>query len=108
MVGEDSGGTTTFGNRLLLKQGSASYQRLDSSNRNRWGDYSATVLDPSDPTGRTFWTFQEFAAGSTEWSTQITEIKLSKVNVPESSSIFSLLALGTLGAASTLKRKLKP
>jgi hypothetical protein len=108
VVGEDSGGTTTFGNRLLLKQGAASYQRLDSSNRNRWGDYSATVLDPSDPTGRTFWTFQEFAAGSTEWSTQITEIKLSKVTVPESSSVFSLLALGTLGVASTLKHKLKP
>ena len=107
VVGEDSGGTTTFGNRLLLKQGAASYEIL-SGGFNRWGDYSATVLDPSDPTGRTFWTFQEFAAGSTEWSTQITEIKLSQVNVPESSSVFSLLALGTLGAASTLKRKLKP
>ncbi|MDJ0558138.1 MAG: PEP-CTERM sorting domain-containing protein, partial [Microcystis sp. M53599_WE4] len=28
--------------------------------------------------------------------------------VPEPSSILGLLALGTLGAASTLKRKLKP
>ncbi|MEB3248682.1 MAG: PEP-CTERM sorting domain-containing protein [Merismopediaceae bacterium] len=106
VVGEDSGGTTTFGNRLLLKQGSASYEILGGG-YNRWGDYSATVLDPSDPTGRTFWTFQEFAAGSTQWSTQITEIKLSKVNVPEPTSTLGLLALGTLGAASTLKRKLK-
>ncbi|WP_260442126.1 PEP-CTERM sorting domain-containing protein [Microcystis aeruginosa] len=31
-----------------------------------------------------------------------------EVDVPEPSSILSLLALGTLGAASTLKRKLKP
>ncbi|TRT54223.1 MAG: PEP-CTERM sorting domain-containing protein [Microcystis aeruginosa Ma_QC_C_20070703_M131] len=28
--------------------------------------------------------------------------------IPEPSSILSLLALGTLGAASTFKRKLKP
>ncbi|MFM6729394.1 MAG: PEP-CTERM sorting domain-containing protein, partial [Microcystis panniformis] len=31
-----------------------------------------------------------------------------KVHVPEPTSTLSLLALGTLGAASTLKRKLKP
>jgi hypothetical protein len=33
---------------------------------------------------------------------------LTIVNVPEPTSTISLLALGTLGAASTLKRKLKP
>jgi hypothetical protein len=36
-----------------------------------------------------------------------TVIKLTGVHTPEPSSILSLLALGTLGAASTLKRKLK-
>jgi hypothetical protein len=34
-------------------------------------------------------------------------LTLNQVTVPEPSSILSLLALGTLGAASTLKRKLK-
>ncbi|WP_205127556.1 hypothetical protein [Okeania hirsuta] len=37
----------------------------------------------------------------------IKEIKVA-VDVPESTSILSILALGTLGAVSTLKRKLKP
>ena len=33
---------------------------LDGGGRNRWGDYSATVLDPTDP--GTFWVFQEYTA----------------------------------------------
>jgi uncharacterized repeat protein (TIGR01451 family) len=54
-------------------------------NRNRWGDYSATVIDPVDPC--TFWTFQEFVAVSAvgnvgraprpeggQWGTQVTEL----------------------------------
>ena len=47
--------------------------------RNRWGDYSATVIDPVDPC--TFWTFQEFVAVSAgdrdvggSWGIQITEL----------------------------------
>ena len=38
----------------------------------------------------------------------VTEIAAPPVSIPEPTSTFSLLALGTLGAASTLKRKLKP
>jgi hypothetical protein len=45
----------------LLKAGLASYTR------NRWGDYSATVIDPIDNT--TFWTVQEYAATSNLWGT---------------------------------------
>ena len=44
---------------------------------------------------------------STDTMTEIT-FGLISPSVPEPSSILSLLALGTLGAASTLKRKLKP
>src|SRR5207245_6716803 len=43
----------------LLKGGLDSYYVTFSGSRNRWGDYSATGVDPSD--GRTFWTVQEFA-----------------------------------------------
>ncbi|MCP2728579.1 hypothetical protein NJ959_08835 [Symplocastrum sp. BBK-W-15] len=39
---------------------------------------------------------------------QFPYIQQVEVQTPESTSTFSLLALGTLGAASTLKRKLKP
>ncbi|MBI1369370.1 MAG: hypothetical protein GC162_12045 [Planctomycetes bacterium] len=40
----------------------------------RWGDYSTTNVDPTDP--YTFWTVQEFAGTGNVWRTQITEINL--------------------------------
>ncbi len=42
-----------------LKTGESSYTKFFSGTRNRWGDYSATVVDPSDDI--TFWTIQEYA-----------------------------------------------
>jgi hypothetical protein len=75
-VGDSAGdtvlGTTTFGEEILLKAGVDDYEVLDGSGRNRWGDYSATVLDPSDP--MSFWTIQEFVSGDNQWSTQVTQI----------------------------------
>jgi hypothetical protein len=66
---------TRFGEPLLLKAGVSSYEILGSG-RNRWGDYSATVIDPADPF--TFWTFQEFVSSGNpnRWSTQITQLLL--------------------------------
>ncbi|HZR16889.1 MAG TPA: hypothetical protein VFE51_06135 [Verrucomicrobiae bacterium] len=72
VVGSTTKGVTTFGKPLLLKAGTASYQNLDSNSLNRWGDYSATSVDPADPTR--FWTIQEIATGSDVWSTQVTEL----------------------------------
>jgi hypothetical protein len=72
VVGQTTGGVTTFGEPLLLKAGVDDYQRLDSRGRNRWGDYSATVVDPND--SKTFWTFQQFVSGDDEWAIQITQI----------------------------------
>jgi len=43
----------------MLKGGVDSYYVTFSGTLNRWGDYSATEVDPTD--GRTFWTVQEFA-----------------------------------------------
>jgi len=49
---------------LPLKAGVDSYAVYDCC-RNRWGDFSATVLDPTDPS--VLWTLQEYAeAGVTE------------------------------------------
>ncbi len=42
-----------------LKTGESSYTKFFGGARNRWGDYSATVVDPSDDI--TFWTIQEYA-----------------------------------------------
>jgi len=88
VVGEtDDLGDITFGDLILLKAGVAEYD-TDSSGRNRWGDYSSVVIDPSDP--NTFWTFQEWASSTNNWSTQITQL-----TVPEPST-FALMALGGL------------
>lgn len=73
VVGSTAAGVTTFGNPLLLKSGTASYQNTDpSSGTSRWGDYSATCVDPADPTR--FWTIQTIATGTSVWSTQVTEL----------------------------------
>jgi len=42
-----------------LKAGVAPYLKTFGGGRNRWGDYSATVVDPLDY--QTFWTVQEYA-----------------------------------------------
>ncbi len=71
-VGTFEDGVTQFDAPILLKAGVDDYERLDSRGRNRWGDYSATVVDPDDP--RSFWTFQQFVSGDDEWAIQITQI----------------------------------
>lgn len=51
----------------LFKPGEASYYKDYGSGRNRWGDYSATSLDPSNGT---FWTLQEYAESpANTWGT---------------------------------------
>ncbi|MGH3362840.1 MAG: hypothetical protein ACRDOM_10330, partial [Nocardioides sp.] len=64
-LGQTAGGVTTFQAPEILATGNGYYYR-DSctppgcNERNRWGDYSATVVDPVDPCS--FWTFQEYVA----------------------------------------------
>ena len=67
-VGTTTAGVTTFQPPAIVFAGSGTYYRdfctptpaNPCSERNRWGDYSATVVDPSDP--GTFWIFQEYTA----------------------------------------------
>jgi hypothetical protein len=57
----------------LLKLGEAPYYKVFTGTDNRWGDFSATVVDPSDD--MSFWTLQEYAqtpdpaTGSSRWGT---------------------------------------
>lgn len=101
-LGQTSSGMTTFDTPLLLKEGVDDYQI--GTGRNRWGDYSATTIDPTDPF--TFWTFQEFVSAENRWSTQITELKIASTTVPEPASVLGVLTFGAFGATS-LKRKNK-
>lgn len=44
---------------VVLKAGQGNYYKTFGGSRNRWGDYSATQVDPLDD--RSLWTIQEFA-----------------------------------------------
>jgi len=55
----------------LLKAGEAAYTKTLGGPSIRWGDFSATTVDPSDD--NTFWTLQEYAespsGGTSRWGT---------------------------------------
>ena len=55
----------------LLKGGEAPYYKTLTGTENRWGDFSATMVDPTDNV--TFWTLQEYAdlpvSGISQWGT---------------------------------------
>ena len=76
IAGQTKNGVTTFGSPTLLKAGAASYhdlyEQIGFAATSRWGDYSATSVDPADP--NRFWTSQMFPSDSETWATQITEL----------------------------------
>lgn len=45
----------------------------ESDEKQRWGDYSQTVVDPSD--NMTLWTFQEFTNATNSWGERATQVK---------------------------------
>jgi Bacterial Ig-like domain len=45
---------------------------LGSGQPKRWGDYSQTVVDPTD--NQTFWTFQEYANANNSWGVQVIKL----------------------------------
>jgi hypothetical protein len=66
-------GKLNFGNLTLLKSGMVNYHHnFNPGGINRWGDYSTTSVDPTDPSR--FWTIQTIPAGTTNWATHITEL----------------------------------
>jgi hypothetical protein len=98
-IGHTTNGVTTFGSPILLRAGTMAYDpaSLGLGADNRWGDYSATHVDPADPW--IFFTIQEFADDATDpdfpvgqWATQVSEIVIphaneSRWNAPVSGTI---------------------
>jgi len=75
-VGTVTSNGVTMGSPFLVKQGTISnFHYVGDSAPYRWGDYSATMVDPTDD--NSFWTIQEIPASSTSWGTQITLISLA-------------------------------
>ncbi len=91
-VGKFTGSTIVFGNDIQLTAGQANYH-LIGGNGERWGDFSATRVDPVDSS--LFWTFQEFAQPSNVWATQITSIRINSTSVPEPATLTMILGVGT-------------
>jgi hypothetical protein len=75
-VGSVKGSTVSMGSAFLIQTGVVSNFTLTfDSAPYRWGDYSATMVDPTDDD--LFWTIQEIPNSSTSWGTQITLISLA-------------------------------
>src|SRR5437763_6271715 len=70
---------TSFGSLLLLKSGLSSYQNTESSGTSRWGDYCTVCTDPADPAS--FWRIQMYPSGPSIWSTQITQLLTSPLQL---------------------------
>jgi hypothetical protein len=99
-VGSFNGTTTTFGTPQLVQGGTGPYFIDYGTGRNRWGDYSATMLDPNDPS--TFWTVQEFSntisPGGSSWDTQFTAFGITQ----SVTGVSSTTANGTYGLGATI------
>lgn len=91
----------------VLKSGEDSYVKDFGSGRIRWGDYSATGVDPGDD--RSFWTIQEYAAldvgptsvddrWGTWWGTALVGAPTSTTTTPTTTttSTTSIAAVGHL------------
>ncbi len=97
---------TAFRSYYQYKDGLAPYYKKYGGTRNRWGDYSATCVDPVN--GYDFWTIQEYAElpdGQDKWGTwwaymkpmfsPIADFSADNVVVPTGDSVnFTDLTLG--------------
>jgi Bacterial Ig domain/Dockerin type I domain len=72
IVGRTIDGVMVFGDVTLSQTGNGTFV-------GRWGDYSATVIDPNDP--YVFWTFQEYTHQQNIWA-----INIKRVDVPPPSN----------------------
>jgi uncharacterized protein (TIGR03437 family) len=76
---------------IVVKAGEASYIALGSrTGSNRWGDYSATVVDPANDLA--FWTLQEYAATPPATRTGAFGTWWGQITAPSTSPICSFAA----------------
>jgi hypothetical protein len=67
----------------LIQSSNDSYNLGQSAPR-RWGDYSQTVVDPTDD--QTFWTFQEYTSAQNVWGVRVIQLKAPPPAVPDDAS----------------------
>ncbi|MFA8299983.1 MAG: PKD domain-containing protein [Hyphomicrobiales bacterium] len=80
---------------IIYKEGLSSYLKDFGDSGNRWGDYTATVLDPN---GLDFWTLQELAinpkSGTDAWSTWWANIQRNIPPVVNISASYNVIPVG--------------
>ncbi len=69
---------------LLAQSSSSSYDIPWFPDTERWGDYSQTVVDPTD--NMTFWTFQEYASATNTWGVRVIQLEAPPPATPSSAS----------------------
>ena len=94
-----------------------SVQGVPAVGRQRWGDYSAVTLDPTNH--QSFWAIGQFArewnndagghpggTGGSRWGTWISDIQLAAIPEPETYALMlaGLLAVGTVARRKTAAR----
>jgi hypothetical protein len=83
------GAGINFGTEVQLKTGQTTGYHLFGGSGERWGDYSATSVEPANPLA--FWTTQEYAVGASTWGTWISQVFIS----PRAGNVTSTAANGT-------------
>ncbi|MHC4943626.1 MAG: hypothetical protein ACYTG7_11470 [Planctomycetota bacterium] len=61
---------------VMYKEGTGQQNNIDGYGRNRWGDYSYTVIDPVDET--TFFTIQEYGHDTDIWGTYVAKLTMDE------------------------------
>ncbi|MFT7668749.1 MAG: hypothetical protein ACI8X5_001448 [Planctomycetota bacterium] len=82
----------------LLKAGNDSYNFVDSSGVNRWGDYSNMSIDPNDDTS--IWAIQEHTRSQNNWGTRIAKFEFAE-QCPDPSN-YCLTSANSVGSGALL------
>ncbi|HEY6653893.1 MAG TPA: Ig-like domain-containing protein [Solirubrobacterales bacterium] len=68
----------------ITQNSTSAYNIQPSAPVQRWGDYSQTVVDPSD--NMTFWTFQEYANANNSWGVRVIKLLAPPPATPSTAS----------------------
>ncbi len=79
-----------------LTQAPGGVYNLGSGTPRRWGDFSQTVVDPSDD--MTFWTFQEYANANNSWAVRVIKLLAPPPATPDTATP-STIPLGQCSTA---------
>lgn len=74
----------------LAQTSTTAYNLIAGDGRIRWGDYSQTVVDPTDD--MTMWTFQEYCDATNSWGVRAIQLRSKPPATPSSSSVTNIAA----------------